>query len=50
MEQVEVKNNQESIKNKKTKLSVAGTVIMTLIATLGVIVIGRVIYLIFTGN
>ena len=49
MEQVGVKSNQESIKSKKVKLSVASTIIVTAIATLGAIVLGRVIYLIFTG-
>ena len=50
MEQVGVKNNQESIKDQKAKLSVTATVILTLAATLGVIVIGRIVYLIFTGK
>lgn len=50
MEQVVEKNNQDSIKNKKARLSVTATVIITLVATLGAIVIGRVIYYILSGN
>ena len=38
------------VKNAKNKLSVPATVILTLVATLGIIVLARIVWFFFVGR
>ena len=49
-EEIIMKNEENTNEVEKKRLSVPATVLITIAATLGAIVVARLIYFIFTGN
>ena len=49
-EEIIMENEENTNEVEKKRLSVPATVLITIAATLGAIVVARLIYFIFTGN